>query len=47
MKKNLCQSHLPVYLGTIQILRNQLGWVGEVGQMIMLYAKITWFISEV
>ena len=25
----------PVVLGTIQILRNQEGWVGGVGQMIM------------
>ena len=35
------------YLGTVHILRNQWDWVGEVGQMIMFYAKKEWFTNEV
>ena len=36
-----------ITLGTIPILCNQSGWVGEVGQMIMFYTKEGCFISEV
>ena len=36
----------PLQLGNIHILRNQSGWVGGVGQMIMFYAKKAWFTNE-
>ena len=38
---NICK------LGTIQILRKHLEWVGGVGQMLMLYAKPMHFTNEV
>ena len=34
-------------LGTIQILRKHLEWVGGVGQMLMLYAEAVHFANEV
>ena len=37
---------IKMQLGTIHILRNQLDWVGGVGQMIMFYAKKVWFTNE-
>ena len=34
-------------LGTIQILRKHLEWVGGFGQILMLYAKLLQFTNEV
>ena len=32
-------------LGTIQILRKQLGWVGEVGQMLTFAYKVSGWVK--